>query len=123
MVDAYSYATIGSERFDLDSWNALLDATPAPAFVEGVTPIWETLADIGASALASAWAAAQQPLTERAAELEAALRALQEAEEHYRLSLFQITPTADHLDVGRAWDRMRKASDKARAVLAAAEKP
>jgi len=48
------------------------------------------------------------------------LRELEQAEAHYRLT-FQIAPHAGHLDVGRAWDRMKKAGDKARAVLAAAQ--
>jgi hypothetical protein len=50
------------------------------------------------------------PVREALAELEA-------AEAHYRL-IFQTAPTAGHLDVGRAWDRMRKAGDAAREALA-----
>jgi hypothetical protein len=46
-----------------------------------------------------------------------ALAELAAAEQHYRLT-FQVEPAADHLGVGRAWDRMRKAGDKARAALA-----
>ena len=46
-----------------------------------------------------------------------ALAELAKAESHYRL-IFQTAPSADHLDVGRAWDRMRKAGDVARAALA-----
>jgi hypothetical protein len=49
-----------------------------------------------------------------------ALAELEKAEAHYRLT-FQIAPSADHLDVGRAWDRMRKAGDMARAALAQSE--
>ena len=52
--------------------------------------------------------------------LRAALAELAKAEAHYRLK-FQTAPTADHLDVGRAWDRMRKAGDAARAALAQRE--
>ena len=55
-------------------------------------------------------AAMTDPLREALAELET-------AEAHYRL-IFQTAPSADHLDVGRAWDRMRKAGDAARAALA-----
>jgi hypothetical protein len=49
-----------------------------------------------------------------------ALAELAEAEAHYRL-IFQTAPSADHLDVGRAWDRMRKAGDAAREALAQPE--
>lgn len=52
--------------------------------------------------------------------LREALAELEKAEAHYRLT-FQIAPSADHLDVGRAWDRMRKAGDAARAALAQSE--
>jgi hypothetical protein len=47
----------------------------------------------------------------------AALAELESAEAHYRL-IFQTAPTVGHLDVGRAWDRMKRAWDKARAALA-----
>jgi hypothetical protein len=56
------------------------------------------------------------------AERDAAIAALQEltlAEGHYRL-IFQTAPSAGHLDVGRAWDRMKRAGDKARMILDAA---
>jgi hypothetical protein len=49
-----------------------------------------------------------------------ALAELAESEAHYRL-IFQTAPSADHLDVGRAWDRMRKAGDAAREALAQSE--
>jgi len=48
-----------------------------------------------------------------------ALAELESAEAHYRL-IFQTAPTPGHLDVGRAWDRMKRAGDKARTALAAA---
>lgn len=45
-----------------------------------------------------------------------ALAELEQAEAHYRLT-YQIAPSVGHLDVGRAWDRMRKAGDAAREAL------
>lgn len=47
-----------------------------------------------------------------------ALAELEQAEAHYRLT-YQIAPSVGHLDVGRAWDRMRKAGDAAREALSA----
>ena len=52
----------------------------------------------------------------------AALAELEQAEAHYRL-MFQTAPSESHLDVGRAWDRMRKAGDAARAALAQRAEP
>jgi hypothetical protein len=52
-------------------------------------------------------------------DLRAALVEFEAAEARYRL-IFQTAPSVSHLDVGRAWDRMKKAGDKARAALAAA---
>jgi hypothetical protein len=59
-------------------------------------------------------------LEEICAALRAAMDELEQAEAHYRLT-FQIAPSAGHLDVGRAWDRMKKAGDIARAALAQSE--
>lgn len=52
--------------------------------------------------------------------LRKALRDLEQAEANYRL-VYQIASSVAHLDVGRAWDRMRRAGDEARAALAKAQ--
>lgn len=58
-------------------------------------------------------------LIEAAPNLLDALYELERAEAHYRL-VFQTAPSASHLDVGRAWDRMAKAGNRARSAIAQA---